>query len=363
MFFEVDVVHSKNVDSAYSFRFCGCLNETVFFVQKMCVYKKKEMNFLAFGKLYKTHRRRRVNDNALHGKYRSLVSRFGLSAAFQARANTRKQVINAISAEPTMELSEFLRTRCEVIPGSGDPLFSFILHMRLLSDPSVEFVVKDSTRAQEPGIMMFLTEKALEEGFERMLLGYYTDGHILCMERAVGNFDIERPNEQFRQSVYEIATFLHRHNVSHGDWLVTGLPCNNLFLIRGLEGPAIGDFGMSSYMKNVYERLNDLQTVVVMTKTPAVVACFFKVRSDMGLPDMVNTSKEIARIEMDVRLYHKLKQDVDPRVVSRLEVLTALRNRMFGGSFALTPEENERATHLYRTVMQNLSDFESRVCH
>lgn len=354
------------------------------------------MNFSKFGQQYR-HLRPRVSDYRVHGKYRKFVSRFGLTPHFQARLAKRARVIAEMNKYGN--INDFFRQACQLVPGAEQT--GVIFHLQLTSDPSVQFVVKDIFVATHPTggggedeeedeedgeednssasidsvdsigshietpshfngreglIMMRLTEAAIAEGFERMLLGYFYDGRFLCMERAKQDYK-KKAGESACPGVYEIFHFLHRHNIRHGDWLVPASPYNNLFVVEGLPGPVIGDFGNSSEFESAYERLNDLQAVISFCKKLETFERFTKAREEIGLPDSLTLSRVIGKLKHQIIGLERYPTPDLPVLKEKLKELMVINERIRDEGTRLSPEDQARATALYDSVAPNLSAY------
>lgn len=369
------------------------------------------MEISRFGRMYRSIRRD-VSNFYVHKKHRSLVSRFGLTPHFQSRIEKRNKVVETI--RQFTNLNDFFMRACQLIPGAEHS--NIIFYLQLVSDPTVQFVVKDvymgSTarpassvddeggegdeggeedednsassassvssidsvgshvdtppgfHGHEGDVMMFLTEAAIHEGFERVLLGYFFDGRFLVMEKAVSDYKV-KVSPTSCTYVFDILLFLHRHNTNHGDWLVNcERPFNNLFKIDGLVGPVVGDFGQSSTFESVYERLNDLQNALSFCKPDATSIHFKQARVDLGIPDGVTVGKEISKLGCELHSFRGVRKyrpsaELDARISSmeeRLARLQALSKRLIGGAH-FTEEETARANELYQSVIQNIRTY------
>ncbi len=352
------------------------------------------MNFTAFGKRYR-QLHPRTNDTRLFAKFRKLVSRFGVSEHFQQRLAKRARLVNEIQACGGNVVT-FIQTRCRLVPGARHS--NVIFYLQLATDPSVDFVVKDiyipnttsgsesegeedesddvsvgsvdsvdsvgshvptpqGFHGLEGDILMTLTDRAIAEGFERLLMGYFYDGRFLCMERAKADYNGSPTPGVFEAGVFEIASFLHRHNVRHGDWLIQGMPYNNLFRIEGLKGPVIGDFGNASYFTSVYECLNDLENVLIATKPVETVRRFLDERNAIGFPNVVGLGRELAALESQLRVATRVDADKVPGLQERIRVVSGLMDRLKADVVVMNPDETERVTRLYRSVMDKLSAY------
>jgi hypothetical protein len=333
----------------------------------------------SFGKFLKHYKKKTSNTHIALLKYRNASLKFG--AIQTERIEKRKKIRSAIETSG-LTLPLFFETRCRFIK-SSDPIYFY-------EYDNVEFVVKDThsafqniknnndeeededasdttnnsefsttnsihndpnydpihqVRNNEGDIHEYLTTKALEENFENILMSYYFDGKYLILEKAT---DFKGNIRNHVNTLFYIISFLLRHNIRHGDFLIKEFPNNNLFLIDSLQEPVVGDFGASENYKNSYERLQDVSNFATLLNKNSAIR-MNQIREKYNLQNIVILSATQSKLKQKLRSL----QNNDPmcsETKTKLQEIDLLIQHLTDTS-SLSKEEYDQAEIIVTNVM------------